>query len=60
MVLAPKDHERWLEPENRRICQLICSYRLYPAEEMKAWMVSSAVGNVRNNSPELYQPLEGP
>jgi hypothetical protein len=26
-----------------------------PAEEMKAWKVSAAVGNVRNNRPELIE-----
>jgi putative SOS response-associated peptidase YedK len=27
--------------------------RPYPAKEMKAWKVSSDVGNVRNNHPNL-------
>jgi len=31
--------------------------RPYPAEEMKAWKVSAAVGNVRNNRPELIEPI---
>jgi hypothetical protein len=29
----------------------------FPAEEMKSWRVGSAVGNVRNNSPELLLRL---
>ena len=31
--------------------------RPYPAEEMKAWPVSRDVGNVRNNRPELIEPI---
>jgi putative SOS response-associated peptidase YedK len=30
--------------------------RPFPAVEMKAWKVGQAVGNVRNNSPELLVP----
>jgi len=29
----------------------------FPAEEMKAWKVSRAVGDVRNNSPGLIEPI---
>jgi putative SOS response-associated peptidase YedK len=29
----------------------------YPAEEMKAWKISRAVGNVRNDDPELIVPI---
>jgi putative SOS response-associated peptidase YedK len=29
----------------------------YPAEEMTAWKVGDAVGNVRNNRPELVDPI---
>jgi len=31
--------------------------RSYPAEEMRAWMVSRDVGNVRNNDPSLVERL---
>jgi putative SOS response-associated peptidase YedK len=31
--------------------------RPFPAEEMKAWRVSNNVGNVRNNRPELVEPV---
>jgi putative SOS response-associated peptidase YedK len=57
VIVAPKDYERWLEPgePSRLPVDLL---RPYPAELMTAWKVSSAVGNVRNNSPELCQPLQ--
>jgi putative SOS response-associated peptidase YedK len=56
VILAPPDYERWLEPggPSHPPVDLLCPY---PAEQMTAWKVSTAVGNVRNNSPELYQPI---
>jgi putative SOS response-associated peptidase YedK len=56
VILHRKDYERWLavaDPAQLPIDLL----RPYPAEEMKAWKVSRAVGNVRNNSPGLIVPI---
>jgi putative SOS response-associated peptidase YedK len=56
-ILDPKDYERWLapaEPSHLPVDLL----RPYPAEDMKAWKVSTDVGNVRNNRPELIDPVE--
>jgi putative SOS response-associated peptidase YedK len=55
VILHRQDYERWLAPAEPS--QLpIDLLRPFPAEEMKAWKVGSAVGNVRNNSPELLAP----
>lgn len=55
VILAPKDYQRWLEPgEPAHLPTDLL--RPYPAEAMKAWKVGSAVGNVRNNAPELIAP----
>ena len=56
VILAPKDYQRWLEPgeETHLPVDLL---KPYPAEEMKVWKVGSAVGNVRNNAPELIVPI---
>ena len=56
VILAPKDYQRWLEP-GEPMQPPIDLLRPYPAEEMKAWKVGSAVGNVRNNAPELIAPI---
>lgn len=56
VILHRRDYERWLapaEPSHLPIDLL----RPFPAEEMKAWKVGSAVGNVRNNNPELLLPV---
>jgi putative SOS response-associated peptidase YedK len=56
VILHRQDYTRWLklgEPANLPVDLL----RPYPAEEMKAWQVGNDVGNVRNNRPELIEPI---
>jgi putative SOS response-associated peptidase YedK len=56
VIVARKDYERWMapaEPSHLPVDLL----RPYPAEEMKAWKVSRAVGNVQNNNPGLIAPV---
>ena len=56
VIIPPKDYDRWLAPADP--AQLpIDLLRPFPAEEMTAWKVNSAVGNVRNDSPECIEPL---
>lgn len=57
VIIALKDYQRWMAPAelSRLPIDLL---RPYPADEMKAWKVSSAVGNVRNNEPKLIDPAE--
>jgi putative SOS response-associated peptidase YedK len=56
VIVKPEDHERWMAPADpaRLPVDLL---RPYPEEEMRAWKVASAVGNVRNDNPELIAPL---
>jgi putative SOS response-associated peptidase YedK len=52
VILAPRDYERWLAPADpaRLPIDLL---RPFDADLMTSWKVSPAVGNVRNNSPDL-------
>lgn len=52
VIVEPQDFARWLnvEEEARPPVDLL---RPYDANAMKAWKVTSAVGNVRNNDPSL-------
>jgi putative SOS response-associated peptidase YedK len=52
VIIEPKDFTRWLTPaeEEQPPIDLL---RPFDAEAMKAWKVSSDVGNVRNDHPEL-------
>jgi len=57
VILSPRDYTRWLDPGEPS--QLpVDLLRPLPTEQMKAWKVSSAVGNVRNNSSELLLPAD--
>ena len=57
VVLAPNDYERWMAPADPAKLP-VDLLRPYPAEEMTAWKVSAAVGNVRNNEPSLTEGIE--
>ncbi len=56
VIVARKDYERWMAPaEPSHLPDDLL--RPYPAEEMKTWKVSRAVGNVWNNNPTLIAPV---
>jgi putative SOS response-associated peptidase YedK len=53
-ILAGADQAAWLDPENRQAAVLL---RPFDAEAMEAYPVGLAVGNPRNDGPELIEPL---
>lgn len=55
VILSPRDYERWLHrgDASRPPVDLL---RPYESAAMKAWKVSAAVGNVKNNSADLPEP----
>jgi putative SOS response-associated peptidase YedK len=50
VILDAASYRTWLDPMDRNGLGLL---RPYPVEPMKAWAVNPAVGNVRNQGPEL-------
>jgi putative SOS response-associated peptidase YedK len=56
VIVRPADYERWMAPTDpaRLPVDLL---RPFPQEEMAAWKVGAAVGNVRNNTPDLIAPV---
>jgi putative SOS response-associated peptidase YedK len=57
VILHRQDFDRWLTPGDAS--QLpVDLLRPFPVEEMKAWTVSSRVGNVKNNDPTLVEPVD--
>ena len=52
VILRREDYDRWLTPGDPSHLP-VDLLRPYDADSMKAWKVSSDVGNVRNNRPEL-------
>ena len=56
VILHRQDYERWMAPADP--AQLpVDLLRPFPADDMKAWRVSNDVGNVRNNRPDLCEPI---
>jgi putative SOS response-associated peptidase YedK len=57
VILKPQEYELWLgrgDPFHPPIDLL----RPYDADQMRAWKVGPDVGNVRNNRPELVEPID--
>jgi putative SOS response-associated peptidase YedK len=54
-IIPEKDDDRWLKPgdPDRPPIDLL---RPFDADKMTAWKVDKAVGNVKNDSPELIEP----
>jgi putative SOS response-associated peptidase YedK len=59
VILLPDDWDAWLDPENTDTDELAKLLVPAPEELLTLWPVDKAVGNVRNNRPELQEPLEG-
>jgi len=57
VILHPEDYELWLSTEEQPPERLQPLLTAYPAEEMIAYPVSTAVNSPGNDSPELIQPL---
>ena len=56
VILKPSDYERWLEPgdPDRPPVDLL---RPFDADFMRAWKVGPDVGNVKNDRPDLAEPI---
>jgi putative SOS response-associated peptidase YedK len=57
VILAPSDYDVWLDPEFQDKDKLLALLRPYPAEEMKAFPVSTTVNSPRNDTPECVEPF---
>jgi putative SOS response-associated peptidase YedK len=51
-ILSKEQEALWLDRNNHHTDQLMQMLKPYPADDMKAYPVSSVVGNVRNDSAE--------
>jgi putative SOS response-associated peptidase YedK len=54
VILHPSDYRTWLDADNRKVGHL---YEPFPTEDMHAWPVDPAVGNVRNQGPQLIEEV---
>ncbi|GGH18383.1 SOS response-associated peptidase [Paenibacillus segetis] len=58
VILRPEDEGDWLGRNNNDVQSLMALLKPYDASKMSAYPVSSAVGNVRNDSKELIEQLQ--
>jgi putative SOS response-associated peptidase YedK len=58
VILRPEDEEIWLDREKQDVELLQSLLVPYPAEEMRAYMVSPLVGNVKNDSVECIREVK--
>jgi putative SOS response-associated peptidase YedK len=59
VILLPESWDAWLDPDNKDVDQLAALLEPAPEDLLALWPVDQAVGNPRNNGPELQKPLEG-
>jgi putative SOS response-associated peptidase YedK len=57
VILAEQDWPAWLGEAAADEAALKGLLRPYPSERMKLWPVGRAIGNSRNDGPELAEPL---
>lgn len=59
VILKPGDEAAWLDRNKAEIGDLLDMLKPYPAEEMTAYPVSPAVGNVKNDSEACIAAVSG-
>jgi putative SOS response-associated peptidase YedK len=59
VILLPESWDAWLDPDNKDVDQLAALLEPAPEDLLTLWPVDQAVGNPRNNTPDLQRPLEG-
>jgi putative SOS response-associated peptidase YedK len=56
VILHERDYEAWLDPKNEKLEALSGLLTPFPAEEMRAYPISTRVNNTRNDAPDLIVP----
>ena len=56
VILHERDYEAWLDPDNADTEALGALLTPFPAEEMRAYPVSTRVNSARNDEPALIEP----
>jgi len=57
IILPRATIDHWLNPKVSEPAELKPILLQFPGDEMQSWPVGKAVGNVRNQGPELMTPM---
>ena len=57
VIIGPADHARWLDPALSDRAAIEAMLAPFPAERMRAYPISTRVNDVKNDGPELIQPV---
>jgi putative SOS response-associated peptidase YedK len=57
VILEPVDYGRWLGEEPATAEELKALLRPYPIEPLRLYPISQAIGNVKNDGPDLVAPI---
>ena len=57
VILPRQTVDHWLDPSVNDPDELRPMLAQFPGDEMRAWPVGKAVGNVRNQGPQLMEPV---
>jgi len=57
VILRPQDYTQWLDPSPQQALDVLPLLRSYPADDMKAYPVSTMVNSPANDRPECILPL---
>jgi len=57
VIVPVDDYRAWLDPGNQDVAKLKTFIRPYPAEHMRAHLVSTRVNTPRNDDEELIAPI---
>jgi putative SOS response-associated peptidase YedK len=55
VILGSEDREKWLAEDPANDNELKAMLKPFPSERMTAWPVNKAVGNVKNDAPDLIE-----
>lgn len=60
VILAPDDHDRWLDPGITKADEVLPLLAPFPADAMSVYPVSTIVNNARTDEPGCITPLDNP
>jgi putative SOS response-associated peptidase YedK len=57
VIIEPANYGRWLGEEPADPMRVLMMLKPFPAEQMEAYPVGAAVGNVKNDEAALLTPI---